>query len=69
MRSNYLMNCLWYEDIPPEQAAQTLKISPEEFYDKVFGNKQFTLDEIRELSALLGLTDEEIDMVFFGEDA
>ena len=65
MRSNYLMNCLWYEDIQPEQAAQTLKISPEEFYDKVFGNKQFTLDEIRELSALLGLTDEEIDMVFF----
>lgn len=65
MRGNYLMNCLWYGEILPQQAAQTLKISLEEFFDKVFGNKQFTLDEITKLSALLGLTDKEIDMIFF----
>ena len=65
MRGNYLMNCLWYEDIPPETAAKTLNLTPDEFYDKVFGNADFTIDEIRKLTALLGLTEEEVDTIFF----
>ena len=65
MRGNYLINCLWYEDIPPEAAARALDLTPEEFFDKIFGNVDFTIDEIRKLTALLGLTTEEVDMIFF----
>ena len=66
MRGNYLMNCLWYEDLPPENAASALNLTPAEFYDKVFGAADFTLKEIAKLTALLGLTEEEVDMIFFG---
>lgn len=33
MKSNYLMNCLWYEDIPPEEMAERLELSPKEDCD------------------------------------
>ena len=65
MNSNLFMNCLWYEDIAPYQIAKILEISEETFFDKVFGNKSFTNDEIKKISCLLGLTKEEIEMIFF----
>ena len=58
------MNCLWYEDIPPEVLASTLEISPDALYQKIFGDEEFTEEEIGKIVALLGLTEEETNMIF-----
>jgi hypothetical protein len=58
------MNCLWYEDIPPEQLADVLELPSEKLYDKIFGDDDFTPEEIKEIVALLGLTEEEANTIF-----
>ena len=65
MRANLLMNCLWYEDISPEMLADTLELTPEDLFRKIFQEKGFTLEEIRRIVGLLGLTEEETDTIFF----
>lgn len=65
MRGNYLMNCLWFEDISPEQAAEQIGLTPDQFFNKVIGNDAFTKEEIAKITVLLGLTAEEVDMIFF----
>lgn len=65
MRSNLLMNCLWYEDISPEDLAKVLNISPETLFRKFFQEEDFTLDEISKIVALLGLTEDETCAIFF----
>lgn len=65
MRSNLLMNCLWYEDISPEELANVLEITPEALFRKLFQDEDFTLGEIRRIVGLLGLTNEETDTIFF----
>ena len=65
MRSNLLMNCLWYEDISPEDLANILEITPEALFQKIFQEKDFTLGEIRWITGLLGLTNDEVDEIFF----
>lgn len=64
MRENLLMNCLWYDDIPPEGLASTLEISPDALFQKIFGDEEFTAEEIGKIVALLGLTEEETDTIF-----
>lgn len=71
MNGRLLMNCLWYEEILPEQLAELLELTPEMLYDKIFGVSEFTIDEIRKIVALLGLTETEVNDIFFdggGED-
>ena len=71
MRNERLMNCLWYEEILPEQLAELLELTPERLYDKIFGVSEFTIDEIRKIVAILGLTETEVNSIFFeggGED-
>ena len=65
MRSNLLMNCLWYEDISPEELANILAITPETLFRKIFQEEDFTLGEIQRIVGLLGLTEEETDTIFF----
>lgn len=65
MRSNLLMNCLWYEDISPEDLANVLELTPEALFRKIFQEDDFTLEEIRRIVGLLGLTEEEQDTIFF----
>lgn len=65
MRSSLLMNCLWYEDISPEDLANALEITPEALFQKIFQEEDFTLGEIRRITGLLGLTSEEVDAIFF----
>ena len=65
MNGNLLMNCLWYEEIFPEQLAKLLELTPEMLYDKIFGVSEFTIDEIRKIVALLGLTETEVNNIFF----
>lgn len=65
MNGNLLMNCLWYEEILPEQLAELLELTPEMLYDKIFGVSEFTIDEIRKIVALLGLTETEVNSIFF----
>ena len=65
MRSNLLMNCLWYEDISPEVLADVLELTPEALFQKIFQEKEFTLEEIRRIVGLLGLSAEETDAIFF----
>ncbi|MBQ1371841.1 MAG: hypothetical protein IIY70_02805 [Oscillospiraceae bacterium] len=65
MRNNQLMNCLFYEDISPEELANVLEITPEVLFQKIFQEQDFTLEEIRRIVSLLGLTDEEVDSIFF----
>ena len=65
MRSNLLMNCLWYEDISPEELANILEITPEDLFRRIFQEDEFTLGEIQRIVSLLGLTNEEVDAIFF----
>ena len=65
MRANLLMNCLWYEDISPETLADALELTLEELFQKIFQEKEFTLEEIRRIVGLLGLTEAETDTIFF----
>ena len=65
MKSNLLMNCLWYEDISPETLADSLELTPEALFQKIFQEKEFTIEEIRRIVGLLGLTEEETDTIFF----
>lgn len=65
MRSSLLMNCLWYEDISPEELANALELTPEALFRKVFQEEDFTLGEIQRITGLLGLTGEEVDAIFF----
>ena len=65
MRSNLLMNVLWYEEITPEFLADALSLTPETLFRKVMGTEDFNVGEIRQLVGLLGLTDEEVDQIFF----
>ena len=65
MRSSLLMNCLWYEDISPEELANVLEITPEALFRKLFQEEDFTLGEIRRIVGLLGLSNEETDAIFF----
>ncbi len=65
MKANLLMNCLWYEDISPEMLADTLELTPEDLFRKIFQEKEFTSEEIRRIVGLLGLTEEETDTIFF----
>lgn len=65
MNGNLLVNCLWYEEIFPEQLAELLELTPEMLFDKIFGVSEFTIDEIRKIVALLGLTETEVNNIFF----
>ena len=65
MRSNLLMNCLWYEDISPEDLANILEITPEALFKKIFQEEDFTLEEIQRIVGLLGLSNDEVDAIFF----
>ena len=65
MRSNLLMNCLWYEDISPEDLANILAITPEDLFRKIFQEEDFTLEEIQRIISLLGLSNDEVDAIFF----
>lgn len=65
MHNSLLMNCLWYEDISPEELADSLGITPEELFQKIFQEKDFTLEEIRRIVGLLGLSDDEMEAIFF----
>lgn len=69
MRSNMLMNCLWYEDITPGEAAEILSIEPGQLFRKIFDVEKFTDEEIKTIASRLNLTDEEVNTIFFdGED-
>ena len=67
MKSNILMNCLWYEDITPEDLAHTLELPPGRLFKKIFGDEEFTPEEIHKIAAMLGLTAEETTMIFGNE--
>ena len=65
MRSNLLMNVLWYEELTPEFLADALGLTPEALFRKVCGEDDFDLEEIRQIVGLLGLTEDEVDDIFF----
>lgn len=64
MRSNLLMNCLWYEDISPDDLAKFLDLTPETLFRKIFQEEDFTEEEIRKIVGLLGLNDDETRSIF-----
>lgn len=59
------MNCLWYEDISPEQLTDILGITSEHLFRKIFQEEDFTLEEIKKICELLSLSKEEMDIIFF----
>ena len=65
MRSNLLMNCLWYEDISPDDLARILELAPEVLFRKVFQEDEFTPEEIKKIVDLLGLDEEETRTIFY----
>lgn len=65
MRANLLMNCLWYEDVTPAELADALELTPEALFGKLFQDNDFTLEEIRRIVGLLGLTEEEVEEIFY----
>ena len=64
MRSNLLMNCLWYEDISPDQLADILQIPPKTLFRKIFQEEEFTPEEIHQIVGILGLNEVETDTIF-----
>lgn len=64
MNASLLMNCIWFEGMSPGQLADALSITQGDLFDKLFGNVEFTPDEIRKTVELLGLTKEETDAIF-----
>ena len=64
MRANLLMSCLWYEDISPEDLANILEITPEALFRRIFGEEDFTFQDIQRIVSLLGLTADEVDAIF-----
>lgn len=67
INSSLFMNILWYEEVTPEQLCAYLCITEKQFFDKLCGYEDFSLDEIRRISTLIGMTEEEINAVFFPE--
>lgn len=65
MKSTLLMNCLWYEDITPEELANVLDLTPESLYRKIFQDDDFTPGEIKKIVSLLGLTEDEAYTIFY----
>lgn len=65
MRQHLLMNCLWYQEITPEELADALELTPEALFDRIFRDNDFTQDEIRRIVVLLGLTEEEEREFFY----
>ena len=64
MKSPLLMNCLWYEDITPDELANVLELTPETLYRKIFQDDDFTTGEIKKIVDLLGLTEDETNTIF-----
>ena len=64
MKSNLLMNCLWYEDISLQCLANTLSLTQEALFKKIFQKEDFTQEEIEKICELLDLTDEEQNIIF-----
>ena len=65
MRSNLLMNCLWYEDISLDQLAEILEMTPETLFRKIFQEEEFTPEEIHKIVGILGLTEDETNTIFY----
>ena len=65
MRASLLMNCLWYENISPEELADALELTPEDLFRRIFQEEDFNLEEIQRITGLLGLTPEEVETIFF----
>lgn len=65
MKSNLLMNFLWYEDISPDDLARILELAPEVLFRKIFQEDEFTPEEIQKIVGLLGLTEEETHAIFY----
>lgn len=65
MKSNLLMNCMWFVDISPEELAERLELTPEALFRKIFQKEGFTSGEISKIKGVLGLTEEETNMIFF----
>lgn len=65
MKSNLLMNCMWYEDITPEEMAASLELTPEALFRKIFYEDDFTPGEISKIKGVLGLTNEEVNEIFY----
>lgn len=65
MKSNLLMNCMWFEDISPEDLANVLELTPEALFRKIFQKEGFTSGEISKIKGVLGLTEEETNTIFY----
>lgn len=68
MRSNLLMDYLWYEDIAPEELAAVLELTPEALFRKTFQEEEFTPHEVHQIVGLLGLTEEETNYIFYSSE-
>ena len=65
MRTDLLMNCLWFEDLAPDELADALELTTEALFEKIFGKSGFSNAEIRQIMMLLGLTEKEAERIFF----
>ena len=66
MRSNLLMAELWYQELPMTEVADALRMPVDRLFSKIIGAEDLTLEEIQGLKNLLGLTNEDVDRIFFG---
>lgn len=65
MKAGLLISFLWYEDISPEALSDALGITQTTLFSKFFKEKEFTLEEIRQITRLLGLSQKEVEAIFF----
>lgn len=65
MNGNLLLDCLWYADIAPERLAEALEILPEILFKKICQEEEFTESEILAIKDFLGLSLDEVCMIFY----
>ena len=65
MRSDLLMNCIWFDEMTPEELADALELTPEALFRKIFGDDAFSEEEIRRTMMLLGLDENDAERIFF----
>lgn len=68
MKTELLMNVMWFENVTPKEAADALGITEADFYAKISGVSDFTRTERDKLSKLLGLDETERNYIFREEE-
>lgn len=67
MNTSMLLDKIESSGISKSEIAETLGITRQGLYNKLYGKKEFKASEVRKLSELLDLTSAEREQIFFAD--